>query len=49
MTINRVLIVDDSATDRLVMTELLEGMGYTVIAAESGEDGIMMAERDMPD
>ncbi len=49
MTINRILIVDDSATDRLVMTELLEGMGYTVIAADSGEEGIVMAEHDLPD
>lgn len=49
MKISRVLVVDDSATDRLAMTELLEGLGYAVIAAESGEEAIAIAERELPD
>ncbi len=36
MAINKVLIVDDSATDRFYLTELLESQGYKVIALESG-------------
>jgi len=31
------LVVDDSATDRFFLTELLETAGFTVIGAESGE------------
>lgn len=49
MAINRILVVDDSATDRLAMTQILERMGYGVIAAESGEEAVGMAERDLPD
>jgi twitching motility two-component system response regulator PilH len=49
MAINRVLVVDDSATDRLAMTQMLERLGYSVISAQSGEEGIEMAERELPD
>ena len=37
MAISKILIVDDSATDRFYLTDLLEGAGYQVIALESGE------------
>ena len=48
MAINRVLVVDDSATDRLAMTQMLERLGYSVITAQTGEEGISMAERELP-
>ena len=37
MAIYKILIVDDSATDRFYLTELLEAEGYQVVALESGE------------
>jgi twitching motility two-component system response regulator PilH len=49
MPVKKILIVDDSPTERLALTELLVKHGYTVIAAESGEESIVMARRDKPD
>jgi len=49
MTINRILVVDDSATDRLAITQMLESLGYSVITAESGEEGLVIAELELPD
>ena len=49
MAIKTILVVDDSPTERLALTEVLMKHGYKVIAAESGEEGIEVAKRDLPD
>ncbi len=49
MAINKILIVDDSATDRFYLTEILESHGYTVIALESGEACVEKTAGIMPD
>jgi len=49
MTIKRILVVDDSPTERHVMTALLTSNGYEVITAESGEEGIAKAKSELPD
>lgn len=49
MAIKNVLIVDDSATDRLFITEILEKAGLSVTTAESGEECIARAESEKPD
>lgn len=49
MAISKILIVDDSATDRFYLTELLEGMGYQVVALESGEACVERAASIAPD
>ena len=49
MAINKVLIVDDSATDRFYLTELLEAQGYKVVALESGEACVERAAEINPD
>jgi twitching motility two-component system response regulator PilH len=49
MPVKRILVVDDSPTERLALTELLVKHGYTVLAAESGEESIAVAKRDQPD
>jgi len=49
MAIEKVLVVDDSATDRLYLTELLEKSGFTVITAETGDESLIKAESDAPD
>jgi twitching motility two-component system response regulator PilH len=49
MAINKVLIVDDSATDRFYLTELLESLGYKVVVLESGEACVERAAELAPD
>ncbi len=49
MTIRRILVVDDSPTERYVLNELLTGNGYQVITAENGEEGIAKARTELPD
>lgn len=49
MAIEKVLVVDDSATDRFYLTEMLERHGFEVITAISGEEGLVKAESAMPD
>lgn len=49
MPVKKILVVDDSPTERHVLTELLTRQGYQVVTAEDGEQGIQMARREMPD
>jgi twitching motility two-component system response regulator PilH len=49
MTIKKILVVDDSPTERHVMKTLLTSNGYEVITAESGEEGIAKAKSELPD
>lgn len=49
MTIKKILVVDDSPTERHVMKALLNSHGYEVITAESGEEGIAKAKSELPD
>lgn len=49
MAIQTILVVDDSATDRFFLTELLETSGYTVVGAESGEECLLKAVEIHPD
>jgi twitching motility two-component system response regulator PilH len=49
MTIRKILVVDDSPTERYVLNELLTSKGYQVITAENGEEGIAKARSELPD
>jgi len=49
MTVKRVLIVDDSPTERYFLTEVLRKQGYEVIMAENGEQGVAVAKQERPD
>ncbi|QKS30559.1 MAG: Phosphate regulon transcriptional regulatory protein PhoB [Accumulibacter sp.] len=49
MTIRKILVVDDSPTERYVLNELLTSNGYQVITAENGEEGIAKARSELPD
>jgi twitching motility two-component system response regulator PilH len=49
MSIKKILIVDDSATQRAVMRDLLLQHGYRVLEAENGEQGITIAQSEFPD
>ena len=49
MPVKKILVVDDSPTERHVLFELLSKHGYQVITAESGEEGIEKAKAELPD
>jgi len=49
MAIKKILIVDDSPTERHVLNEMLTKAGFDVIASDNGEDAILRAKRDKPD
>jgi twitching motility two-component system response regulator PilH len=49
MPVKRILVVDDSPTERHYMVELLSKSGYEVLTAENGEEGIAKAKAEHPD
>jgi twitching motility two-component system response regulator PilH len=49
MAIQTIMVVDDSETDRFLLTEMLEAAGYTVTTAENGEDCLAKVETSPPD
>jgi signal transduction histidine kinase/CheY-like chemotaxis protein len=44
-----ILVIDDEATVRRTMTDLLQAAGHTVLAAESGSAGLVRLEHTLPD
>ncbi|HEX9626626.1 MAG TPA: response regulator [Acidiferrobacterales bacterium] len=44
-----VLVVDDSATDTHLLSQLLKKNGYTVTTASSGEEAVAKAKKERPD
>ena len=49
MPIKNILIVDDSATDRQYLSDLLAKNGYKVTTAESAEEGFAKAKQQRPE
>lgn len=49
MEIKKVLVVDDSPTDRHALSQLLTTHGYQVVTAETGEEGVEKAKQTAPD
>ena len=49
MAISRILVVDDSPTERFFLSELLVKNGYLVSMAESGEEAVVQAKLTLPD
>jgi len=49
MTISRILVVDDSPTERFFISDLLVKNGFLVSMAENGEDGVAQAKQILPD
>ena len=49
MSIKRILIVDDSPTERHVLNDMLTKAGYEVVASDNGEDAIVKARTIKPD
>ncbi|MBK8071512.1 MAG: response regulator [Ramlibacter sp.] len=49
MAIQKVLVVDDSKTELMFMTDLLQKNGFTVKTAEDAEDAFRKLAEDKPD
>jgi twitching motility two-component system response regulator PilH len=49
MPVKKILVVDDSPTDRQYMLETLAKKGFQVVTAENGEDAIAKAKAELPD
>jgi two-component system cell cycle response regulator DivK len=45
----RILIVEDTEDNRTILRDLFQSVGYTVIEATTGEEGVAAAERERPD
>ncbi|MBL4681034.1 MAG: response regulator [Pseudomonadales bacterium] len=45
----KVLVVDDSPTEIYQFKDMLERLGYEVITAENGKDGVAIAVKEQPD
>ena len=45
----RILVVEDQDDNRKIMTDLLVNGGYEVIHAVTGDQGVAMAEEEVPD
>ena len=48
-SIRKILIVDDSATERHMLNDLLTKAGFDVVASDNGEDAIVKAKAVKPD
>ena len=49
MAIRKILIVDDSPTERHVLNDMLTKAGFEVVASDNGEDAILKAKTVKPD
>lgn len=45
----KILIVDDSKSQQFEMTKIVEKLGHSVICADNGASGVLMAAKEMPD
>ncbi len=49
MSVKKVLVVDDSPTERYMLSDLLTRQGYEVLTADDGEKAIAAAKLELPD
>ena len=49
MPLKKILVVDDSPTDRQFLLEGLSKLGYQVVLAENGEEALDKAKAEKPD
>lgn len=48
MTVHKILVVDDSPTERFYITDLLSRRGYAVLTAENGADALARIRAERP-
>jgi len=44
----RILVIEDQEDNRRILRDLLSSVGYELIEAENGEDGVAAAAADRP-
>jgi twitching motility two-component system response regulator PilH len=49
MAVKKILIVDDSPTERAFLEGVLVKAGYSIVIANSGEEGVEKAKAEIPD
>ncbi|MGJ9417023.1 response regulator transcription factor [Massilia sp. CMS3.1] len=49
MAIHKILIVDDSPTERYYLTDILVKNGFSVSTADNGEDALIQMRADRPE
>lgn len=49
MPIKKILIADDSPTERHALSELLVKKGFKIVTAENGEEAVAKSKSEMPD
>jgi twitching motility two-component system response regulator PilH len=49
MAIKKILVVDDSPTERHCLNEILNKAGYQLVFAFNGEEGVTKARSELPD
>lgn len=49
MPVKKILVVEDSPTERHMLLEALTKKGYEVVVAVDGNDGVAKAKAEMPD
>jgi len=49
MPIKKILVVDDSPTERHVLSEMLIKAGYEVVTCDSGEEAVAQSKTVLPD
>ena len=49
MSVKKILVIDDSPTERHFLTEILSKNNYQVITAVNGEEGVEKARKELPD
>jgi len=47
-SLGKILVIDDDPTARQLLTRALEGQGYQVTTAESGDQGVALAKSEKP-
>jgi two-component system cell cycle response regulator DivK len=45
----RILVVEDNADNMTLITDVLHSLGYTVLSAKDGEEGVKAAQTEKPD
>jgi two-component system cell cycle response regulator DivK len=45
----RILVIEDTEDNRRIIRDLLESVGFELIEAVTGEDGVAMAKQHVPD
>lgn len=49
MPVKKILVVDDSPTDRFFLQSLLSRRGYSVLTADNGEEAVARSATELPD